>query len=1078
MFYLSVFGTSLCLIFSGSCIPCPNEMMPIGSRQFKTGVGLSCSPCSVCGGEDQNGTQYEKSQCTTTKDVVCTLCEPCSTGIRLGCAGQSAGTCVNLPKEMNFCSSAQPSSGSDKPWALQCTSTVFGTIKTLAPGKYITESPSSLSLTGICSGNGLFISPNTIFETSNSIADFTLSALNCDANSSDLVIQNSSHNIQLSGDQIVYFGLTDVRFSSSVNLSVSYNYSQNRRRLLDSQTISHSFICWDRGTGTWIVMPGKSISSADSPVLTSSVQILSLNFSICGFASIELRSNVMADNGVSTISLAIIIPVIMASSFVILGICVLICRVKSRAVIKTQLSKRAIESQHLHAKKVNAITNQLDGNDASCQTNLHSLTSSHHVDAGFGLVSHTLSDSNEHDVLNTPTRTPARQQSSSSILQDNGPEFDSPHCFVSTPDPKHRHSMSLDAARAEKFDYSRLQFPLSAVGITNARRRKNSRLDSMSSSSHLDRYHSVIAPEGYENVPNSRRRSSSSQSTQCTIGQQKRYEIEQRHEIQRAARMYSTHNSQETIFPTFHDNPSTVTGSILSNSTSRAFGRSIITTENDQMNLMARPMWGGPAGNPSEPNSNADSLVAETSYASTDCPIDTSYSDVATRDFLPLSHPDRYNSKAFESQQANSLPSISAVLMSKPRLAKSFNVELLESTKESPSALVLEQQRAGQVQHKDALQTQGQTEFYPGDPFESRGVHASFQENNTRNSMYKAGEKPKNQDLGQFWGRKNQGSQRFSLQSDTIPTVSDWSSASSLPSGEPSTHCPVLHTEGNKTFQKTFQNPFYLKPFDKAGNSLCADVPYSMTEHSSHSRTTDGQSDVRPRDLNIGPNDYQYDEGNQVNSTNLENVFHPDGHFFDEYADETDISNAMINVADDFASTTPGWWQFERMKDPQKDDGKEESTSFQQTFDAPETLFAALEQEAKPSNRGADIYDSYTLLDLPSASADSSGLGATDNDEDDLNAIISLRPQTRLFLRSGAVEGSKGAVTPRQTVIRGSANLSPLDRKASSLSPTLVAEMPSSPNMRASGNGCLMQLEIPQDNNDFSFSGFRESERL
>jgi len=81
--------------FCRSCKTLPEA--PNGQRTFKPIVGTpltQCTPCTMCGGVNQNGRQFELSACTDRKDTVCQNCSNCGAGsVRVGCAGSYAGFC-------------------------------------------------------------------------------------------------------------------------------------------------------------------------------------------------------------------------------------------------------------------------------------------------------------------------------------------------------------------------------------------------------------------------------------------------------------------------------------------------------------------------------------------------------------------------------------------------------------------------------------------------------------------------------------------------------------------------------------------------------------------------------------------------------------------------------------------------------------------------------------------------------------------------------------------------------------------------------------------------------------------------
>ena len=84
---------------AGVCRPCKTlPETPNGERTFKSTRGTplsSCSKCTVCGGGDQDGTQYHVRACTDRNNTVCQDCPSCGPGrVRVGCAEDWWGICT------------------------------------------------------------------------------------------------------------------------------------------------------------------------------------------------------------------------------------------------------------------------------------------------------------------------------------------------------------------------------------------------------------------------------------------------------------------------------------------------------------------------------------------------------------------------------------------------------------------------------------------------------------------------------------------------------------------------------------------------------------------------------------------------------------------------------------------------------------------------------------------------------------------------------------------------------------------------------------------------------------------------
>jgi hypothetical protein len=84
----------------GYCEPCrTGSQFSPAERTYKPDKGpanAECLPCTVCGGAEQDGTEYESESCTATSDTKCADCPVCEEGFLVGCAGTSQGKCVVL----------------------------------------------------------------------------------------------------------------------------------------------------------------------------------------------------------------------------------------------------------------------------------------------------------------------------------------------------------------------------------------------------------------------------------------------------------------------------------------------------------------------------------------------------------------------------------------------------------------------------------------------------------------------------------------------------------------------------------------------------------------------------------------------------------------------------------------------------------------------------------------------------------------------------------------------------------------------------------------------------------------------
>ena len=151
---------------SGSCKPCPNEGEAIGKRFFKDTdetAQTMCSLCLICGGKNQNGSQYEASRCTKERNTVCRECQTCVAGkIRTGCAGMFEGVCTMIGGGVtNILSTA---SGQLR-------------IEETASGQFLTTELLRVQMIGDFSGNGLIVQTKSLIKFPERASNLSVSAL-------------------------------------------------------------------------------------------------------------------------------------------------------------------------------------------------------------------------------------------------------------------------------------------------------------------------------------------------------------------------------------------------------------------------------------------------------------------------------------------------------------------------------------------------------------------------------------------------------------------------------------------------------------------------------------------------------------------------------------------------------------------------------------------------------------------------------------------------------------------------------------------------------------------------------------
>ena len=151
---------------TGACLPCRNERENVDQRFYKNVEGngqTRCSPCTVCGGSNQEGTQYERQRCTIYKDTTCQDCPACSSGIRVGCAASFMGICEQIAEGVP---------------GISATASGYIQTRKLAAGKHLTTASVVADLTGDNRGTGITIYPNALIDfPENEVQNISVSAI-------------------------------------------------------------------------------------------------------------------------------------------------------------------------------------------------------------------------------------------------------------------------------------------------------------------------------------------------------------------------------------------------------------------------------------------------------------------------------------------------------------------------------------------------------------------------------------------------------------------------------------------------------------------------------------------------------------------------------------------------------------------------------------------------------------------------------------------------------------------------------------------------------------------------------------
>jgi len=153
------------LTSSGMCKPCPNEGQDLGNRYFKEVEGeaqTACSLCVVCGGSNQNGSQYELNRCTRQVDTECQDCPACAAGhIRVGCAGVFQGYCAKI----------------DGVSRIQSTASGLLVAEQISETEYLTKQPIRIELSGNFIGNSVTVAAETLIDFPEGPMNISVSAL-------------------------------------------------------------------------------------------------------------------------------------------------------------------------------------------------------------------------------------------------------------------------------------------------------------------------------------------------------------------------------------------------------------------------------------------------------------------------------------------------------------------------------------------------------------------------------------------------------------------------------------------------------------------------------------------------------------------------------------------------------------------------------------------------------------------------------------------------------------------------------------------------------------------------------------
>ena len=238
--------TTLC-VCSGECRTCPNEGLPIGERTFKddpTESTDACKPCYVCGGPNQDGTQYEVGRCTPTSDTVCADCELCAgDAVRIACAGPNPGRCVTIAE------------GVDTVLATQSVS--MDTAIVLPGGGALTTEPAVIAMGGDFPGAGVDIPAGTTIllpeEERRARREEAIEISVSVIGPSDKMLKSAKKQGFNISSPLFYYGMSGLRFDPYTTLNLLLN--DTALEMLASFKFRQAVVRWNVKSSAWEEIP-------------------------------------------------------------------------------------------------------------------------------------------------------------------------------------------------------------------------------------------------------------------------------------------------------------------------------------------------------------------------------------------------------------------------------------------------------------------------------------------------------------------------------------------------------------------------------------------------------------------------------------------------------------------------------------------------------------------------------------------------------------------------------------------------------------------------------------------------------
>ena len=259
---------SLTFVFfrSGDCGTCPNADLPIGKRTFKDDTANStdlCRPCKVCGGVNQDGSQYELDRCTEISDTVCQDCEPCTEGgVRIGCSGTNPGSCVTIAAGVE---------------------NILATQAVTVPA-VLTE-PAAVELAGAYEGVGINIAAGTVLTLPESRRSGGIEISASAIEPSPLMMVSANVLGFDISSCVIYFSPSGLQFDPSYTMTLLM--SDNAIDQLVTQQFRLAVVRWNVQDSTWEEIPSAEL-------VGSLVKVQNSRFSVYTAVTIPIERTISA----------------------------------------------------------------------------------------------------------------------------------------------------------------------------------------------------------------------------------------------------------------------------------------------------------------------------------------------------------------------------------------------------------------------------------------------------------------------------------------------------------------------------------------------------------------------------------------------------------------------------------------------------------------------------------------------------------------------------------------------------------------------------------------------------------------